>query len=118
MNTSTNTSFDTLLDFLSNSDHPRAAQLHAAAETLIHTITAQAAIIRALETELRARRAGDEPLAAILSRLPRPGRAAVSPVSAQEALTASRELADAAARAHDTTAILEKIARLAKALLL
>jgi hypothetical protein len=113
-----NTNFDTLLDFLDNADHPRADQLHAAAETLIHTITAQAGIIRALEAELRARRAGDEPLAAILANIPRPAAPVHSPISAQEALAACRELADSASRSRDTTAILEKVARLAKALLL
>lgn len=114
----TNTSFDALLDFLGNADHPRAHELRAAAETLIRTIAAQAALIRSLEAELRARRIGDEPLAEILAAIPAPPAPARTPVTIDQALAACRELADAAARSRDTTAILEKVARLAKALLL
>lgn len=115
MDTSTN--FDTLLDFLQKADHPRAEQLRAAAETLIHTIAAQAALIRALETELRARRIGDDAVDTMLAALPRPGAPEPSRVSMQDALAACRELAEAAAHSRDTAAILAKVARLAKVLL-
>ena len=109
-----------LLDFTRRSDDPLAPQLLATAESLIHTIAAQASIIRSLEVELRARRAGDEPLGAIISRFPRAASASPSRsgISTDDALAACRELADAAASSRDVTTILVQVARVARALLL
>ena len=109
-----------LLDSLRASNEPLAPQLLSSVNTLILTIAAQASIIRSLEVELRARRAGDEPLGAIISRFPRAASASPSRsgISTDDALAACRELADAAASSRDVTTILVQVARVARALLL
>jgi len=108
-----------LLDSLRASNDPLAPQRLASVNTLILTIAAQASIIRALEIELRARRAGDEPLGALIANFPRVSDTPVarSGISTDDALAACRELADAAASSRDVSTILVQVARVARALL-